>query len=477
VIGMEKGLTFDDVLLLPAKSSVLPRDVSLRTRLAKKLELNIPLLSAAMDTVTEAGTAIAIAREGGIGIIHKNMPAEQQAAEVGKVKRSESLVVRKPLTVSSKMTLAEIIELKNRHGYSSFPVVEKGKLVGILTKRDFRFEQNPRKKVRDLMTTDVITVQKEISTREAKKIMHEHRIEKLPIVTESGKLKGLITSTDIEKMEKFPQAVKDEKGRLLVGAAVGPKDDERVELLLGEDCDAIVIDTAHGHSKNVLDAVKRFKRKFDAQIIAGNVATAQGTKDLIEAGADAVKAGVGPGAICTTRVVSGVGVPQVTAIRACSRAAKGKVPIIADGGIRYSGDITKALAAGADTVMLGSLFAGCDETPGKVIYLNNRKYKQYRGMGSVGAMLQGSKDRYFQSHVSAKDKLVPEGIEGIVPYKGTVGEMVFQLIGGVRSGMGLVGAKNISELKKAKMLGITEASLKESHPHDIKITEEAPNYP
>jgi len=475
---MEKGLTFDDVLLLPAKSSVLPKDVSLRTRLTKRIELNIPLLSAAMDTVTEANTAIAIAREGGMGIIHKNMDVERQAAEVAKVKRSESLVVRDPLTVKPGMTLLEIMELKEQHGYSSFPVVEKGKLVGMLTKRDFRFESDFKKKVRELMTRDVITVHKEISTGEARKILHRHKIEKLPIVSKDGKLKGLITSTDIEKREKYPNAVKDKKGRLLVGAAVGPRDDARTELLLEEDCDAIVIDTAHGHSKNVIEAVKRFKKKFDTQIIAGNVATAQATKDLIAAGADAIKVGVGPGAICTTRIISGVGVPQVTAIRECSQATRGKVPIIADGGIRYSGDITKALASGADAVMLGSLFAGCDETPGKVIYLNNRKYKQYRGMGSVGAMQRGSKDRYFQSHVSRKDKLVPEGIEGIVPYKGLVSEMVYQLLGGLRSGMGLVGATDIPCLKrKAKMVEITAASLKESHPHDIKITEEAPNYP
>ncbi len=475
---MKKGLTFDDILLLPAKSNVLPRDVSLHTKLTKRIELNIPLVSAAMDTVTEANTAIAIAREGGIGIIHKNMSPAKQAEEVAKVKRSESLIVRNPLTVNPKMTLSEIIQLKEKYGYSSFPVVEKGKLVGMLTKRDFRFESNPKKKVSELMTKNVISVEKGISLKEAKKILQRHKIEKLPIVSKDGKLKGLITSTDIEKREKYPNAVKDKKGRLLVGAAVGPKDDERVELLLERDCDVIVIDTAHGHSKNVIEAVKRFKKKFDVQIIAGNVATAQATKDLIEAGVDAVKVGVGPGAICTTRVISGVGVPQITAIMDCSKAAKGKVPIIADGGIRYSGDITKALAVGADSIMIGSLFAGCEETPGKIIYLNNRKYKQYRGMGSVGAMLQGSKDRYFQSHVSKKDKLVPEGIEGIVPFKGRIDEMVYQLIGGLKSGMGLIGARNIPELKrKAKILQITSASLEESHPHDIKITEEAPNYP
>ncbi len=475
---MKKGLTFDDILLLPAKSNVLPRDVSLHTKLTKRIELNIPLVSAAMDTVTEANTAIAIAREGGIGIIHKNMSPAKQAEEVAKVKRSESLIVRNPLTVNPKMTLSEIIQLKEKYGYSSFPVVEKGKLVGMLTKRDFRFESNPKKKVSELMTKNVISVEKGISLKEAKKILQRHKIEKLPIVSKDGKLKGLITSTDIEKREKYPNAVKDKKGRLLVGAAVGPKDDERVELLLERDCDIIVIDTAHGHSKNVIEAVKRFKKKFDVQIIAGNVATAQATKDLIEAGVDAVKVGVGPGAICTTRVISGVGVPQITAIMDCSKAAKGKVPIIADGGIRYSGDITKALAVGADSIMIGSLFAGCEETPGKIIYLNNRKYKQYRGMGSVGAMLQGSKDRYFQSHVSKKDKLVPEGIEGIVPFKGRIDEMVYQLIGGLKSGMGLIGARNIPELKrKAKILQITSASLEESHPHDIKITEEAPNYP
>lgn len=474
---MKKALTFDDVLLVPDYSFVLPKDVSLETRLTKRIELNIPLISAAMDTVTESATAIAIAREGGIGVIHKNLSIEEQAREVAKVKRSESLIIRNPITVQENMELWELRELTQKHGYSSFPVVDKGKLVGLITKRDYRFEENPHKKVKELMTKNPVTVEKDLSEKQAKKILHRHRIEKLPIVSKKGELLGLITSTDIEKREKYPNANMDKKRRLRVAAAIGPRDDERAERILQEECDALVIDTAHGHSKNVIGAVKRLKKKLDCELIAGNVATGKATLELIKAGVDAVKVGVGPGAICTTRVISGVGVPQISAIRECARAAKGRVPIIADGGIRYSGDITKALAAGADSVMIGSLFAGCEETPGKTIYMYNRKFKQYRGMGSIGAMQRGSKDRYAQAHISQKEKLVPEGIEGMVPYKGLVSEVIYQLMGGLRSGMGLVGAKNIGELKKAKMIQITEASLRESHPHDIKITEEAPNYP
>ncbi|MEM0360346.1 MAG: IMP dehydrogenase [Candidatus Diapherotrites archaeon] len=474
---LRESLTFDDILLVPGFSKVLPKDVSLKTKLTNSLSLNIPLVSAAMDTVTEHATAIAIARQGGIGVIHKNLGIEEQALEVSKVKKSETLIVKNPITVSPQMELWELFSLRDKVGHSSYPVIEKGKLVGIITKRDYRFEENLHKKVADLMSKDVVTVERELSEKEAKKILHEHRIEKLPIVNKKGELLGLIAGTDIEKREKFPNANTDKKGRLRVAAAVGPKDDERAQRLLEEECDAIVVDTAHGHSKNVIEAVSRLKRKLDCEIIAGNVATGKATLDLIKAGADAVKVGVGPGAICTTRIVTGVGVPQVSAIIDCAKAAKGRVPIIADGGIRYSGDITKALAVGADCVMIGSLFAGCEETPGKTVFLYNRKFKQYRGMGSIGAMQKGSKDRYFQGHVEEKEKLVPEGIEGIVPYKGHLSEVVFQLMGGLRSGMGLVGAKDIASLRKAKIVRITEASLKESHPHDIKITEEAPNYP
>ena len=474
---MEKALTFDDVLLIPGYSSVLPKDVSLTTRLSRDISLNIPLASAAMDTVTESAAAIAVAREGGIGVIHKNLSIEEQAMEVAKVKRSESLIVRNPLTVNPDMTLAQLLGLREKSGYSSFPVVKRGRLVGLVTKRDYRFEENLKKRVSEIMTHSPVTIGKELSEKEAKKVLQKYKIEKLPIVNAKGELLGLITGADIEKREKYPSANTDKRRRLRVAAAIGPKGSDRAERLLLEECDALVIDTAHGHSKNVIEAVKALKKKFECQVIAGNVATGKAALALANAGADAVKVGVGPGAICTTRVISGVGVPQISAIMECAKAVKGKVPVIADGGIRYSGDITKALAAGADSVMIGSLFAGCEETPGKTIFFNNRKFKQYRGMGSIGAMQRGSKDRYGQAHVKEKGKLVPEGIEGMVPYKGLVSEVVFQLMGGLRSGMGLCGAKNIAELKKAKMVRITEASLKESHPHGIKITEEAPNYP
>ncbi len=474
---MEKALTFDDVLLIPSYSRVLPSEVSLKARLSKNIELNIPLASAAMDTVTESATAIAVAREGGIGVIHKNLLPEAQAEEVRKVKRSESLVVSNPLTVSPEITLGKLLELREKSGYSSFPVVNGNKLLGLITKRDYRFEENLKTRVSELMTKDPVTIKKNLSEKEAKKMLQRHKIEKLPIVGKNGELRGLITGTDIEKREKFPKANTDKRRRLRAAAAIGPSDDERAELLDAEECDAIIIDTAHGHSKNVIEAVKRIKKKVNCDVIAGNVATGKAAKALMEAGADAVKIGVGPGAICTTRVVSGVGVPQITAIMDCARETRGKIPLIADGGIRYSGDITKALAAGADCVMLGSLFAGCEETPGKTIFFNNRKFKQYRGMGSIGAMQRGSKDRYGQAHVRQKEKLVPEGIEGMVPYKGHVSEVIYQLMGGLSSGMGLAGTKGIAELRKAKMVQVTAASLKESHPHDIKITEEAPNYP
>ncbi|MEK6957887.1 MAG: IMP dehydrogenase, partial [archaeon] len=479
-IRKELGLTFDDVLLLPAESRVLPREVSLKTKLTEKIPLNIPLLSAAMDTVTEHKTAIAMAREGGIGIIHKNISVELQATEVGKVKRSEYWIIDNPITISSSETLARINALKKESGVNSFPVVDNGRLVGIVTNRDLLFETDASKRVSEIMTPKerLITIEKKgkISYEEAGQILHRNRIEKLPIVDKDGALAGLITIADIQNSFKYPNANKDPKGRPIVGAAVGPKDDKRVEALIEKEVDVIVVDTSHGHSKNVVEAVRRYKKNYNVELVAGNVATAEGTKALIRAGADAVKIGIGPGSICTTRIVTGVGVPQITAIMECARAA-GTVPIIADGGIKYSGDIVKALACGASSVMVGSLFAGCEETPGKTVYMNNRKFKQYRGMGSVGAMMQGSKDRYFQADIEEERKFVPEGIEGIVPYKGSVSEVVYQLIGGVRSGMGLTGCETIAQLrKKSRMLRITDASLKESHPHDVKITEEAPNY-
>lgn len=474
---MEKTLTFDDVLLAPAYSKVLPKDVCTKTRITERIELNIPVLSAAMDTVTESAAAIAMAREGGIGVIHKNMDLEEQAEEIAIVKRSESIVVKNPLTVSPEMELKELLALREQYGYSSYPVVKNNILAGMITKRDYRFESDFEKKVSELMSREVISVEREVSEKKAKKIMQRHRIEKLPIVDSNGRLKGLITGTDIEKREKYPQATVDRKGSLMVAGAISPKDFERAEALLSAGCDLLVIDTSHAHSKNVLNGLKELKKGFDCEVIAGNVATGKGAGELLKAGADAIKIGIGPGAICTTRIVSGVGVPQVTAIKECAEKIRGKVPLIADGGIKYSGDIAKAIASGADAVMLGSLLAGCDETPGKTVYINHRKFKQYRGMGSLEAMQKGSSERYMQAHVKEKNKLVPEGIEGIVPYRGSISETLYQLIGGLRSGMGLTGSKNIAELKKARVLQITSASVKESHPHSIKITGEAPNYP
>lgn len=478
--GVRAGLTFDDVLILPKYSEVLPTEVSLTTKLTNNIELNIPVLSAAMDTVTESSMAIALAREGGIGIIHKNMPIDRQVMEVQRVKRSESLIVNNPITVSPIDTLQHILTLRETQGISSFPVVDNSKLVGIITNRDIAFETNLNKKVMDLMTPEkkLITVKREIGLAEAKKLMVQYKIEKIPIIDSKGRLTGLITNADIRKTEKYSNALKDSKGRLRVGAAVGPKDFARAEALINAEVDVLTIDTAHGHSRNVLGAVKNLKKKFEVEIIAGNVATAGGAKALLEAGADAVKAGVGPGSICTTRVISGVGVPQITAIMDCAKAVGKEIPIIADGGIKYSGDIVKALVAGASSVMLGSLLAGCEETPGKTIFLRNRKFKQFRGMGSVGAMLEGSKDRYGQESIIGKDKLVPEGIEGMTPYRGTLSEMIYQLMGGLRSGMGFTGSKTIAELQKnAEFVQITAAGLRESHPHDVIVTEEAPNYP
>jgi len=477
----QTALSFDDILLVPGASKVLPKEALLKTRLTKKIPLNIPLVSSAMDTVTESRAAIALAREGGIGIIHRNMGKEKQAEEVAKVKRAEFFIVQNPVTLQENDSLGKIFEIREKSGIGSFPVLDsEGKLVGIVTHRDLWSETKPEKKVSELMTKDLVTVEKIVSMEEAKKILHEHKIEKLPIVDSEGKLKGLITANDIESKEKYPNALKDKDGRLLAGAAIGPssKEFERLEKLVEAETDVIVLDTSHGHSGMVVEAVKKIKKEFEIELIAGNVATAAATEDLISAGADAVKIGIGPGTICTTRIVSGVGVPQFTAILECAEAAeKHDVPVIADGGVRYSGDIVKALAAGADSVMIGSIFAGCEETPGRVIFLNGRKLKQYRGMGSIGAMKEkegSASDRYFQE---AGNKLVPEGVEGVVSYKGTIAETVFQLLGGLRSGMGLVGAKTIEDLRtKTKWKKITAAGMRESHPHNVVITEEAPNY-
>ncbi|MBM7116355.1 IMP dehydrogenase [[Archangium] primigenium] len=474
------ALTFDDVLLLPAESDLLPRDANLGTRLTRNLRLHMPLLSAAMDTVTEARTAIAMAQEGGIGVIHKNMTPEQQALEVTKVKKFESGMVVDPITVEPEVPLARAIALMHQHNISGIPVVKGRKLVGIVTSRDVRFVTDLDQRVEAVMTRKLVTGREGISQPDAQKLLHEHRIEKLLIVDEQFELRGLITIKDMEKRRTRPNAAKDALGRLLCAAAVGASADReaRIDALVKAGVDVIVIDTAHGHSKGVIEAVRDTRKNFRGfELIAGNVATAAGTRALIEAGVDAVKVGIGPGSICTTRVVAGVGVPQLTAVDECSREAdKHGVPIISDGGIKYSGDIVKALAAGASTVMIGSLFAGTEEAPGEVILYQGRSYKSYRGMGSLSAMKQGAKDRYFQSDVEAV-KLVPEGIEGRVPYKGSLGMNIHQMLGGLRSGMGYVGCGTIDELRaNARFVRITSAGLKESHVHDVIITEEAPNY-
>ena len=480
-----QGFTFDDVLLLPAASAVLPSDVSTRTRLTASVELSIPILSAAMDTVTEARLAIALAREGGIGIIHRNLSIEAQAAEVDKVKRSESGMITDPITLSPGDPLrAALASMANYH-ISGIPITEHGKLVGILTNRDLRFETNLDRPIGEVMTREhLITAPIGTTLQEAESILHRYKIEKLPVVDEHGMLKGLITVKDIQKKTQHPNAAKDERGRLRVGAAVGvgPDCEERCAALIAEDVDVLVVDTSHGHSKMVLEAIARVKRRFgkQAQIIGGNVATASGTEALIEAGVDAVKVGIGAGAICTTRVVAGVGVPQITAIYDCARAAaRYNIPVIGDGGIQYSGDIAKAIAAGADTVMLGGLLAGVDESPGELIISQGERYKDYRGMGSIGAMKRRSysKDRYFQEGVAEESKLIAEGIEGRVPYKGPLSNMVYQLVGGVRQAMGYCGVATIAEMQtQARFIRMTGAGLRESHPHDIFITKEAPNY-
>ncbi|MCD8012966.1 MAG: IMP dehydrogenase [Lachnospiraceae bacterium] len=477
IIG--EGITFDDVLLVPAYSEVIPNQVDLTTHLTKKLVLNIPMMSAGMDTVTEHRMAIAMARQGGIGIIHKNMSIEQQAEEVDKVKRSEYGVITDPFYLSPEHTLADADDLMAKFRISGVPITENGKLVGILTNRDLLFEEDFTKKIKYSMTSEgLVTAKVGVTLEEAKKILAKSRKEKLPIVDDDFNLKGLITIKDIEKQIKYPNSAKDEKGRLLCGAALGITANvlERAEALVAAQVDVVVLDSAHGHSRNVLNCVRMIKEKFpDLQVIAGNVATGEATRALIEAGVDAVKVGIGPGSICTTRVVAGIGVPQVTAVMNCYEVAEEYgIPIIADGGIKFSGDMTKAIAAGANVCMMGSLFAGCDESPGTFELYQGRKYKVYRGMGSISAMENGSKDRYFQSNAK---KLVPEGVEGRVAYKGSVEDTVFQMVGGIRSGMGYCGTRTIEELKEnGRFVKISAASLKESHPHDIHITKEAPNY-
>lgn len=476
-----EGLTFDDVLLVPAKSDVLPKQVDLAAPLTRNINLNIPLISAAMDTVTEGDMAIAIAREGGIGILHKNMTIDEQVSEVGRVKRSESGMIVNPITLSSGNTIRKALDIMAKYSISGIPIVDNGQLTGILTNRDIRFETNLDQFISERMTREnLVTTPVGTTLEEAEEILQRHRIEKLLVVDNKGRLKGLITVKDILKKKKFPDAVKDSLGRLRVGAAVGVSGDflERAERLIAEEVDVLVVDTAHGHSSGVVKAVNKLKKLFpQIDIITGNVVTKEATKALIDVGADAVKVGIGPGAICTTRVVAGVGVPQLTAIIECAtEAEKAGIPIIADGGIRYSGDIAKALAGGAGTVMLGSLLAGMDESPGETVLYEGRVYKTYRGMGSIAAMAKGSKDRYFQESEDMK-KLVPEGIEGIVPYKGPLHDTVHQLTGGLRASMGYCGARNIAELQqKSEFIKITSASVQESHPHNIKISKEAPNY-
>lgn len=476
---LKQAYTFDDVLLVPNKSEVLPNGVSLKTNVTKKIELNIPLISASMDTVTESKMAIAMAREGGLGIIHKNMSIEAQAKEVDKVKRQENGVITDPIFLSPENTLQDAEELMGQYRISGVPITVDGKLVGILTNRDVTFEEDYSKKISEVMTSeDLITAPEGTTIDEAKELLKKHKIEKLPLVDENGMLKGLITIKDIEKARIFPNAAKDSKGRLLCGAAVGVTKDmmERVDGLVKAKVDIITIDTAHGHSKGVLEGVKRVKEKYpELQIIAGNVATAEATEDLIKAGADCVKVGIGPGSICTTRVVAGVGVPQLTAVMDCVEIGKKYgIPVIADGGIKYSGDVVKALAAGACAAMMGSLFAGCEEAPGEVEIFQGRSYKVYRGMGSLGAMACGSKDRYFQD---GNKKLVPEGIEGRIAYKGSVSDTIFQMLGGIRAGMGYLGSQDLDTLyNTATFVVQTSAGLRESHPHDINMTKEAPNY-
>ncbi|MBP1678929.1 MAG: guaB [Bacteroidetes bacterium] len=478
-----EALTYDDVLLMPAKSSVLPRDVDVRTRVTRGISLNIPLISAAMDTVTESDMAVAMAREGGLGILHKNMSIPRQVEEVDRVKRSESGMILDPVTVRADQRVRDVLTLMNKYKISGIPVVSAhGKLIGIITNRDLRFEPDEDQLVADVMTREgLVTAPMGTTLDQAKRILEKHKIEKLPVVDKNGTLKGLITFKDIQKKIKHPFAAKDRHGRLRVGAAVGVTAEtlDRVAALLRAGVDVLVVDTAHGHSRGVIEMVKKIKSRYpSAELMAGNVATAEGTRDLIRAGVDAVKVGVGPGSICTTRVVAGIGVPQVTAIMACAKvASRSGVPLIADGGIKQTGDITKAIAAGADSIMIGSLFAGVDESPGEKVLYEGRSFKLYRGMGSIEAMKAGSKDRYFQDAEDDIQKLVPEGIEGRVPYKGPLGETVYQMVGGLRAAMGYTGSKSIAALKAGgRFVRMTDAGLRESHPHDVVITKEAPNY-
>jgi IMP dehydrogenase len=480
---IQKALTFDDVLLVPAHSNVLPRDVALKTRLTRTIELNIPIVSAAMDTVTEARLAIALAQEGGIGIVHKNLTPAAHAAEVSKVKRFESGVVKDPITIPPEMTVRQVDALTRQHRISGLPVVEQGRVVGIVTNRDLRFETNLDQPVRNIMTPKdrLVTVKEGASLEEAMELLHKYRLERLLVVNGDSELKGLITVKDILKSSEHPNACKDQFGRLRVGAAIGVGEgtEERAAALVDAGVDVIVVDTAHGHSQGVLDRVAWVKRTFpQVQVIGGNIATADAARALLDAGADGVKVGIGPGSICTTRIVAGVGVPQITAIQQVSDALAGTgVPMIADGGIRYSGDVAKAIAAGADSVMLGGLFAGTEEAPGEIELFQGRSYKSYRGMGSIGAMQQGSSDRYFQDSTANTNKLVPEGVEGRVPYKGSVTSVIDQLVGGLRAAMGYIGCPTIDEVRRrAQFVEITAAGVKESHVHDVQIVKEAPNY-
>jgi IMP dehydrogenase len=501
---LHDGITFDDVLLIPSRSDFVPAEADTHTKLTRQIELNIPLISAPMDTVTESALAIALAQEGGIGIIHKNLSIENQAREVEKVKRSENGVIVDPITLPPTATVGLAREVMREYNVSGIPIVEGGddasgadflarrrhvgagngsakpaRLLGILTRRDLKFQEDDNRQIGEVMTKEnLVTAPDNTTLDEAERILYRSKVEKLLLVDKDNRLSGLITMRDIDKMHQFPQACKDRRGRLRVGAATGVKDFARVEALIRADVDVVVVDTAHGHSKNVIETVREIKRRWDIQVIAGNIATAEGAKDLIDAGVDGVKVGIGPGAICTTRIISGVGVPQVTAIfHAVSVAEAAGVPVIADGGIRHSGDITKAIAAGASAVMMGSMFAGLDESPGEMIIHQGRRYKSYRGMGSMGAMIAGSSDRYGQGGVKDRGKLVPEGVEGRVPYRGPLSDFVYQMVGGLRAGMGYCGTKNIEELRKdSRFCRVSAASMAESHPHDIAITRESPNY-
>jgi IMP dehydrogenase len=494
---LHDAITFDDVLLIPARSNFIPSDADTHTHITRGIELNIPLVSAPMDTVTEAALAIALAQEGGIGIIHKNLSVENQAREVEKVKRSENGVIVDPITLPPTATIATARRVMKEYNVSGIPIVEGNddeafphrrshngaakplKLVGIMTRRDLKFQEDDNRRIGEVMTREnLVTAPEHTTLDEAERILYKSKVEKLLLIDKDNRLSGLITMRDIDKIHQFPNACKDKRGRLRVGAATGVKDFKRVEALIRADVDVIVVDTAHGHSQNVLDTVKEIKKNWNIQVIAGNIATADGARDLIEAGVDGVKVGIGPGAICTTRIISGVGVPQITAVlNALSVAEPAGVPVIADGGIRHSGDITKAIAAGASCVMMGSLFAGLDESPGELVIHAGRRYKTYRGMGSMGAMISGSKDRYGQASVRESSKLVPEGVEGRVPYRGPLGDFVYQMVGGLRAGMGYCGTKNIEALRKnARFCRVSAASMAESHPHDITITKESPNY-